>query len=219
MFLIGFEKLIYFLFFISYRTSFDTLVDILKNMMSHEKEIDAQQNGLDNQHDLPVYHRIRDTLNTFKHEVDNFESEKKRQFSSLASVVLQFSKTFAPIMGELMIKTVQTKEELEQVLKVLEENLPSYYFQRIVAELAKFITNGNSCSFIAQLTVEQKLDLAEWFIQEKKRPAFIFDLLKDSVFNQSSVDKQRCQSLIQQLRQSDDLYLKQQAMEYTVSWD
>ena len=68
------------------------------------------------------------------------------------------------------------------------------------------------------MNLHEQLELTQWFIQEKDRPLFIFDLLKKHIFNQSGIDRQQCQRLLQQMRQSTNLLLRQQALEYTVPW-
>ncbi|CAF4944398.1 unnamed protein product, partial [Rotaria sp. Silwood1] len=66
--------------------------------------------------------------------------------------------------------------------------------------------------------VNEKFDLARWFIKEKDQGLFVFDLLKNHVFNQSGVDREQCQNLLRQIRQSENLYLRQRALAYTVRW-
>jgi len=187
--------------------------------MSHREEIDSKENALDKEHDLPVYHRIQRVLTDLNSHINQFDNEKKNSFRSLTPIILQFDKTLAPQIGTLLIKISQNKEDLENVLKVLQESLTENYFEGILTQLSTLITKKDSCPFIQQLSVDEKLHLAQWFIKEKNWPLFVFDLLKNSVFNQSGVDRQICQDLIRQIRQSEDLYLRQQAMEYTVPWN
>jgi hypothetical protein len=187
--------------------------------MSCREEIDSKQNALDNQHDLPVYHRIRRLLTNINSNIDQFDNEKKIHFRLLTAIILQFDKTLAPLIGTLLIKISQNKEDLEDVFKILEENLSENYFERILTEFATLINKKDSCPFIQLLNVDEKLHLAQWFINEKHRPLFVFDLLKDHVFNQQGVDREQCQNLLKQIRQSENLFLRQQAMEYTVPWN
>ncbi|CAM2709425.1 unnamed protein product [Rotaria socialis] len=109
-------------------------------------------------------------------------------------------------------------QDIEDGLKMLEENLPESYFERILIDLSIFINKTDSCPFIQQLNVDDKLNLAKWFMEEKNRPLFIFDLLKNHVFNQSGVDQQQCQNMIRNLRQSKNLFLQEQALTYIVPW-
>jgi hypothetical protein len=139
-------------------------------------------------------------------------------FHSLTPIILQFDKTLAPLIGTLLIKIAQNKEDLENVLQTLQKDLPQNYFQTVLTQFSTLINKNDSCPFIQQLDVEQKLRLAEWFIKEKDRPLFVFDFLKENVFNQSGIDQERCQNLLRQIRQNQDLFLRQKAMEYTVPW-
>ena len=187
--------------------------------MSRREEIDSKQNALDNQHDLPVYHRIQRLLTNINSNIDQFDNDKKIHFRSLTPIILQFEKTLTPLLGTLLIKISQNKEDLEDVFKILQENLSENYFERILTEFATLINKKDSCPFIQLLNVDEKLHLAQWFINEKHRPLFVFDLLKDHVFNQQGVDREQCQNLLRQIRQSENLFLRQQAMEYTVPWN
>ena len=54
------------------------------------------------------------------------------------------------------------------------------------------------CSFIEQLNVKEKLDWSQWFIETKNRPLFVFDFVKNQVFNQVDVDREQCQNLLRQ---------------------
>jgi hydroxymethylpyrimidine pyrophosphatase-like HAD family hydrolase len=72
--------------------------------------------------------------------------------------------------------------------------------------------------FIQQLNVNEKLNLAQWFIKENDQGLFVFDVLKNHVLNQSQVDREQCQNLLQQMRQSENLFLRYQALGYTVRW-
>jgi len=187
--------------------------------MSRREEIDLKQNALDNQHDLPVYHRIQRLLTNINSNIDQFDNDKKIHFRLLTPIILQFDKTLAPLIGTLLTKISQNKEDLEDVLKILQENLSENYFERILTEFSTLINKKDSCPFIQLLNVDEKLHLAQWFINEKHRPLFVFDLLKDRVFNQQGVDREQCQNLLKQIRQSENLFLRQQAMEYTVPWN
>jgi len=187
--------------------------------MSRREEIDLKQNALDNQHDLPVYHRIQRLLTNINSNIDQFDNDKKIHFRLLTPIILQFDKTLAPLIGTLLIKISQNKEDLEDVLKILQENLSENYFERILTEFSTLINKKDSCPFIQLLNVDEKLHLAQWFINEKHRPLFVFDLLKNYVFNQQGVNREQCQNLLRQIRQSENLFLRQQAMEYTVPWN
>jgi hypothetical protein len=195
------------------------IIDLIKKMMSRREEIDSKENALDRQHDLPVYHRIQRLLTNLNSHINQLNNQQKIPFRSLTPIILQFDKTLAPQIGKLLIKISQNKEDLEDLLQILQENLSENYFQRIVTQLSILITNEDSCLFIQQLNVDEKLHLAQWFMKEKNRPSFVFDLLKNGVFNQSGVDRELCQDLLRQIRQSQDLYLRQKAMEYTVPWN
>ncbi|CAF4091004.1 unnamed protein product, partial [Adineta steineri] len=198
--------------------SSNMVYDIIKKMMSRREEIDSKENAIDNQHDLPVYHRIQSLLAILNSKINDFDNEKKLSFRSLAPVILQFDKTLSPQLAKLLIKITQNKEELEGVLQMFQENLPKNYFERILTDISSEINNSHSSFFIQQLSGDEKLEVAQWFIKEKNRTLFVFDFLKNHVFNDNGVDREKCQNLLREIRKSDDLYLRQQAMEYTVPW-
>ncbi|CAF3633173.1 unnamed protein product [Rotaria sp. Silwood1] len=199
-------------------SSSSAIVDIIKNLMSRQEEIDSKENAIDNQHDLPIYHRIHRILTILINHINQFDNENKNSFRSLALIILQFDKTFALIIGTLLIKIAQNRDDIESMLILLQETLSENYFENILIRLATVISNKYSCSFIQQLNVSEKLDLARWFIKEKDQGLFVFDLLKNHVFNQSGVDREQCQNLLRQIRQSENLYLRQRALAYTVRW-
>ncbi|CAF1192166.1 unnamed protein product [Rotaria sordida] len=200
-------------------SSLDIIIDIIKKVMSCREEIDSKENAIDNQHDLPVYHRIQKILKNLISHINQFDNEKKIHFRSLTSIVLQFDKTLAPLIGKLLIKIAQNKEDIEDVLKILQENLSENYFERILTELSTSISKEDSCPFIQQLDVDEKLNLAQWFIKERTRPLLVFDLLINHVFNQSGVDREQCRNLLRHLRQCENLYVQEQAMSYIVPWE
>ncbi|CAF3289844.1 unnamed protein product [Rotaria sp. Silwood2] len=199
-------------------SSSDAIVDIIKNLMACREGIDSKENAVDKQHDLPVYHRIHHILTILINHINQFDNEKKLSFRSLAPILLQFDKTFAFLIGTLLIKIAQNRDDLESMLILFQENLSENYFESVLIRLAKVISNKHSRSFIEQLNVNEKLDLAQWFIKEKDQGLFVFDLLKIHVFNRSGVDREQCQNLLRQMRQSENLFLRQQALGYTVRW-
>ena len=186
--------------------------------MSYREEIDLKENAINDQHDLPIYHRIHRILTILTSHINQFDNEKKISFRSLAPILLQFDKTFAVPVGTLLIKIAQTRDDLESMLILLQETLPENYFERVLKQLATIISDKYSCPFIKQLNVSEKFDLAQWFIKEKDQGLFVFDLLKNQVFNQSGGGREQRQNLLRQMRQSENLILRQQALEYTVCW-
>ncbi|CAF5091302.1 unnamed protein product, partial [Rotaria sp. Silwood1] len=108
--------------------------------------------------------------------------------------------------------------DIEDGLKILQENLSEIYFERILTELSSFIHQDGSCHFIQHLSIDEKLNLAQWFIKEKNRPLLVFDLLTNHVFNQSAIDREQCQNLLRHLRQCQNLSVKEKAMSYIVPW-
>jgi len=187
--------------------------------MSLREELDSKQNANDNLHDLPVYHRIHCILTKLVCYIDQFDDEMKLSLRSFAPVIFQFDKTFAVSIGMLLMKIARNRDDLESMLRLLEDNLSENYFERVLIELTKVFSNKySSCSFIQKLNVNEKLDLAKWFIEEKDQGLFVFDLLKNQVFNQTSVNREQCQNLLRQMRESENFVLRQQALEYTVRW-
>ncbi|UJR08041.1 hypothetical protein I4U23_012318 [Adineta vaga] len=198
------------------RSSVDIIATVLQKLMSFREEIDGKENGLDAQHDLPVYHRIQCILTKLISRMYQYSDEKKLSFHSLTLMILEFDKTLAPLIGKLLINIAKNKEDLEEMLILFQENLSEDYFERIVKVLGTVLSK--SCSLIQQLTVEDKLNLVQWFIEEKKRELFVFEFFKNHLLNQSNSNREQCQNLLRLLRQNGDLYLRQQAMEYTVRW-
>jgi hypothetical protein len=186
--------------------------------MSRREEIDSKENAINNQHDLPVYHRIHRILTNLIPLINRFDDEEKLSFRSFAPIIFQFDKTFALLIGTLLIKIAENREDLESMLILFQENLSENYFERILIQLATVLSNKYSYSFIQKLNINEKLDLAQWFIKEKDQGLFVFDLLKNHVFNRANIDREQCQNLLRQLRQSENLFLRQQALEYTVHW-
>lgn len=200
------------------RSSIDVIIDIIKKIISYREEIDSKQNAIDEQHDLPVYHRIQNILQVLIYHINQFDDEKKVSFRLLCPIILQFDKTVAPLLGKLLIKIAQNKEDIEDALKFLEENLSENYFERVLTNLATCIDETDSCPFLQQSNIDEKLSFAQWFLKEKNRPLFVFDLLKNHIFNQSGFNQEQCRNILQELRQSKDLFLKEQAMTYNVPW-
>ncbi|CAF4251012.1 unnamed protein product, partial [Rotaria sp. Silwood2] len=200
-------------------SSLDIIIDTIKKIMSYRDEIDSKEDAIDKQHDLPVYHRIQYILNDFISHINQFNNEKKKSFYSITLIFLQFDKTLAPLVGKLLIKIAQNKEDIEDGLKILEENLSKNYFERILTELSSFIKKTDSCPFIQFLNVDEKLNLVEWFIKEKNRSLLFLDLLINDIFKQSGVNREQCQNLLRYLRQSKNLFIKEQTMTYCISWE
>ncbi|CAF4384352.1 unnamed protein product, partial [Rotaria magnacalcarata] len=200
------------------RSSSNEVIDIIKKLVSIRAEVDSKENAIDNQHDLPVYHRIHRILTILIDRINQFDNEKKLSFRSLAPIILQFDKTFTLTIGTLLIKIAQNRDDLKAILTLFQENLSENYFENILIRLAEILSNKKSNCFVQQLTVNEKLDLAQWFIKEKDCGLFVFDLLKSHVFNQPGADREQCQTLLRQMRQSENLFLRQQALEYTVRW-
>jgi hypothetical protein len=188
----------------------------MKKLMSLREEIDSNANGIDYQDDLPVYHRIDELLTKLHCDINEFDNEQKKSFRPFAQIILQFDKTFALLVAKLLIKIAQNKEDFEQTLTFLQENLSQFDFQGIIIELQSTFSDRDSCPFIQQLNMNQKLDLAQWLMEEKNRSLFVFDLLTNNVFNQSDVNQEQCQTLLRQIRQSENLLLRQKALEYRV---
>jgi hypothetical protein len=186
--------------------------------MARREQVDSKENAIDNQHDLPVYHRIQRLLAILNSHINNFDNDKKLSFRSITPIILQFDKTLAPALAKILVKIAQNKEDLEDILTNFQENLSEKYFERILIQVSSLINNDDSCPFIQQLNVDEKLHLAQWFMKEKNRPLLVFDLLQIHVFKQSGVDREQCQNLLRQMRENDNLFLRQQAMEYTVPW-
>jgi hypothetical protein len=196
----------------------DGIIDIIQKIMSHTEEIDSNENAVDAQHDLPVYHRIHYILTNIISQINQFDNEYKLLFRSLTPIILQFDKTLSPLMGTLLIKIAQNKEDLEQILQILQENLSENYFQRVLTQLSTILSNRESCSFLQPLNLDEKLHFAQWFIEEKDRSLFVFDFLKTQVFNQTGVNREQSQNLLRKIRQNQNFFLRQQALEYTVPW-
>ncbi|CAF4467932.1 unnamed protein product [Rotaria sp. Silwood2] len=145
------------------------IIDIIKKIMSYRDDIDTKQNAINNQHDLPVCRRIQTILTNLIFKINEFDNEKKIHFRSLIPIFLQFDKILAPLIGKLLMKIAQNKEDMEDALKILQDNLPEIYFERILIELSSFLQKDDYCHFIKHLSVDEKLDLAQWFIMKKRK--------------------------------------------------
>ena len=200
------------------RSSIEKLLEVIDKLMSRRDEIDPKENGIDNQHDLPVYHRIQRLLNNFTSHINQFNPEKINEFRLFSKKILLFDRTFASLLGTLFIRISKTKEEIEEFFQFFEKNLPSNYFRRLLTQFGTFFIKENSSPFLEQLNLQEKIQLVQWFI-EKNRILFIWDLLQEQILNQTNIDRQIAKNFIQQIRSTDDLFLRQQAMEYTVPWN
>jgi hypothetical protein len=94
----------------------------MKTLMSRREEIDSKENAIDKQHDLPVYHRLHRILTILISHIDHFHNTEKLSFRSLAPIVLQFEKTLAPLIGTLLIKIAQNRDDLQSMLMLFKEN-------------------------------------------------------------------------------------------------
>ena len=200
------------------RSSLDPIIEVIKKIMSRREEIDSRENAIDHRHDLPVYHRVQNLLKILNSHLNQFDNEKKMSFRPLTTLFLQFDKTLTPLIGKLLLKIAQNKEDLENGLKILQENLSENYFERILTQLSSSLNNADSCPFIQILNLDEKLHLALWFIKQKNRELLVLDLILKHVFNQSGVNRELSQNLLRQLRQSENLLVKEQTMIYTVPW-
>ncbi|CAF1164464.1 unnamed protein product [Adineta ricciae] len=201
---------------IMYQSEITIIGDILMKLVSCRHNIDESENALNAQHDLPVYHRIQSILTEIYSQTYRFDQEKLRSFYSLTLMILQSDKTFAPLLAKILISTARNKDDLNAAIALLEQNLPEDYFEQILQILSPVLSK--SCSFIQQLPVEDQFTLIQWFATEKNYGLFVFDLFKCYLSNQSHSNREDCQNLLRQMRQSDNLLLRQQAMKYTVTW-
>ncbi|CAF0890863.1 unnamed protein product [Adineta steineri] len=137
---------------------------------------------------------------------------------SITPVILQFDKTLAYNLTIILIRIAESKEDLEDILQNLEQNLPDNYFEKTLIDLSSVINKGQSCRFIDQLNGNDKLQLAKWFIKDRNRTLFVFKFLLNLVFHESNANREECKNLLRQMRQSDNLCVRRQAMNYTVPW-
>lgn len=195
------------------------IVDFIQSILNHRSELDVNANALDSQNDLPIYHRITHLLESFITSINEVDSQARSCFRSFALSLIQFEVTMATLTGKLLMKLAESKEDLEEIFAVFQQHLPVVYFEHVTIELASVLgANDGPCRFVQQLSVEEKFQLALWFFTEKNRPLLVFDLLRNQVFNKTSADKQQCQALLRQMRQSENLLLRQRALQYKVPW-
>ncbi|CAF3874554.1 unnamed protein product [Rotaria magnacalcarata] len=179
------------------KSSSEAILDIIEKLVVPREELDSKENAIDNQHDLPVYHRIHQILTTLIHHIHRFDNERKLSFRSLAPILLQFDKTFAMMIGRLLIKIAQNRDDLQSILILFQEHLSENYFESVLIQLATMNSNKKYGCFVYQLNVNEKLDLCQWFIKEKDRGLFVFDLLKNHVLiNKSDAHREQCQDLL-----------------------
>ncbi|CAF2442483.1 unnamed protein product [Rotaria sp. Silwood2] len=193
--------------------------NFIESIIDYEKKLDSNQNNLDDQSNLSIYRRINELLDMFISSIGEIDLQQQQCFRSLALFILKCEITRASLVGKLLMKLAQNKENLEEILIIFQQYLSPVYFEHILLQLASYLgDNDGSCPFVQQLNIDEKFHLAQWFINEKGQPLFVFDLLKNQVFNKTSVDKQQCQVLLRQMRQSQNLFLRQQVLEYAVPW-
>ncbi|CAF0893529.1 unnamed protein product [Didymodactylos carnosus] len=202
------------------RSSPDLLVDLVQAIMTHRQELDDTQNAIDARHDLPVYHRVHRLLDLLGAHIDELRTQSEESLHAIADLALRFDLTFAPIVGRILIGLAKNRTELNAVLVHLQEFLGDSYAQRLISKLGVQLGKTDRfCSFVEQLSGEEKLDLVEWFVREQHQESFVFDLLTKKVFLQANADRERCQLLLRQLRQSRHLDVRQKALKYTVAWN
>ena len=182
------------------------------------EEINSKGNAIDQQHDLPVYHRIHQILININSHINEYDDDNKSICRSFILNILQFEKTFAYSIAVILFKIAQNKEDIENILTFFQNNLTPIDFQDLITELSKIISDLDSCPFIQKLNVKEKFDLAQWFIQTKNQPLLVFDLLTGHIFNQLDANREQCQNLLRQLRQNERLIVRTRAIEYVVIW-
>ncbi|CAF4325194.1 unnamed protein product, partial [Adineta steineri] len=101
----------------------DPIIDIIKNLMLHRDEIDSKENAINNQQDLPIYHRIQRILTKLISYMKQLSNEEKLPLRSFAIMIFQFDKTFALLTGTLLMNTTQNRDDLESMLILFQENL------------------------------------------------------------------------------------------------
>ncbi|CAF2145792.1 unnamed protein product [Rotaria magnacalcarata] len=200
-------------------SSINTLIDFVKKVASLREDIDLQENAIDCRHDLPAYRRLDTILGILINSLESFNNEKQLALRAFAPIIIQLDKTLASYAGEILMKTAQDKEDMEHQIKFLQENLPENFFEYLLMDLSHLLTYESTDYFISKMDIDEKLAFAEWFINEKNRPLFVYNFLTEYVFNHKDVNRQQCQQIIRSWRQSENLRLKQKAMNYCVPWD
>ncbi|CAF3787569.1 unnamed protein product [Rotaria sordida] len=196
------------------------IMNFIQSIIDYEKKLDySNENNLHDQSDLRIYCRINELLEIFISSIGEIDQQERQCFHSLALSILQCQVTRAPLIGKFLMKMAQNKEDLEEILIIFQQYLSSVYFEHTLLKLASYLgDNDGSCPFVQQLSIDEKFHLAIWFINERNQPLFVFDLLKNQLFNKTSIDKQQCQVLLRQMRQSSNLLLRQQVLEYVIPW-
>ncbi|CAF2126601.1 unnamed protein product [Rotaria magnacalcarata] len=200
-------------------SSINTLIDFVKKVASLREDIDLQENAIDCRHDLPAYRRLDTILGILINSLESFNNEKQLALRAFAPIIIQLDKTLASYAGEILMKTAQNKEDMENQIKFLQENLPENFFEDLLMDLSDLLRYESTDYFISKMDIDEKLAFAEWFINEKNRPLFVYDFLTEYVFNHKDVNRQQCQQIIRSWRQSENLRLKQKSMSYCVPWD
>ena len=194
------------------------IVEIIQQLISYRTEIDSKENGINNQHDLPVYHRIHRILNILTTHIRAMNDSAKQSIRCLGSTILEFDPTFAPLLSKLLFQIAETRDDLQSIFVLLRTNLPQDYFDNVLFDLSKYLSNESSCPFIQKLNINEKFDLARWFFHEKDYEILTFEFVKKQVFKQSGVDRDQCRDLLRQMRQSENLLVRQQTLQYVVPW-
>ncbi|CAF3513550.1 unnamed protein product [Rotaria socialis] len=200
-------------------SSINKLIDFIKKVASLREGIDLQENAIDCRHDLPAYRRLDTILGVLINSLGSFNNEKQLALRAFAPIIIQLDKTLASYAGEILMKTAQNKEDMENQIKFLQENLPENFFEYLLMDLSHLLTYESTDYFISKMDIDEKVAFAEWFINEKNRPLFVYNFLTEYVFDHKDVNRQQCQKIIRSWRQSENLRLKQKAMDYCVPWD
>lgn len=188
--------------------------------MSRRDEIDQNQNAIDAQHDLPVYHRVHQILTSLILHIEELRRDHVETVRQIATMTLKFDLTLASFVGQLLIGLATNKEDLYEVLTCLEKCLPNSYAERIIDQLGSQLSSDAKFSpFINHLNCDEKLALVQWFVQEKHQESFVFRLFTEKVLGDASVDREQCQNLLRQFRQSTNFYVRENALQYTVPWN
>ncbi|CAF1313648.1 unnamed protein product [Adineta steineri] len=208
---LAFKKIL--LFYKLKKISCNDVVNFIESIIYHDKDIDLNQN------DVHTYHRMNELLDLFISSIGKIDDEQRQCFRTFALSILQFEITMALLVGKLLMKLARSRDDLEEMLTVFQSSLSPVYFEHVIINLESYLNaNDGSCPYVQQLNIEEKFDFAQWCINKMNIPLFVFDLLKNQIFNKASIDKQQCQILLRQMRQSQNLLLRQKALQYKVPW-
>ncbi|CAF0896335.1 unnamed protein product [Didymodactylos carnosus] len=199
------------------------VIQLLNELMTNEKykQIDRDQNALDDYHDLPVYHRIDDLISSIIADIKHYRNDDQiiQQMKQFSQDVLKYNKALAKRTGELLLNLVNSKnikQDLIAIIEFFKQYLTNEtYRTKVLDGLSRLVEDA---PFIEELNIDQKLSLCQDLItsddQSSYQTLLIFDYFTSHVLSEQSVNKDKCRELLRQVRASENMVVNEKAMSY-----